>query len=200
MADPVSASQARKYSMTTRMFLQEWKDGGFDPVKQEARRKARRAALGPNVPKDILEPQRRSKNDGRFYVAPDTINGVAYVSAFITLEDNSDTSELEALGVQIQCKFDEGIITSDIPLDKISDVAALNSIKEISVARVLKPCTNHARMYTNVDDILTLSADALRAGVDNKYDGKNVINVKNEWLLNLALLQHIYKLVLNFKK
>ena len=175
MADPVSASQARKYSMTTRMFLQEWKDGGFDPVKQEARRKARRAALGPNVPKDILEPQRRSKNDGRFYVAPDTINGVAYVSAFITLEDNSDTSELEALGVQIQCKFDEGIITSDIPLDKISDVAALNSIKEISVARVLKPCTNHARMYTNVDDILTLSADALRAGVDNKYDGKNVL-------------------------
>ncbi len=170
-ANPVTDSQARKFSMTTRMFLKELDDGGFDPVKQEARRKARMKQHG------LLKPEtlRRSKNDGRFYAAPDTINGRAYVSAFITLEDNNDVSALEALGVQVQCKFNDGIITSEIPVDKINDVAAMSDVKRISVARILKPCTNHGRMYTNTDDILTLSADALRAGIDNKYDGKGVL-------------------------
>ena len=175
MAEPVTPSQAKKYSMTTRMFLQELKDGGFDPVKQETRRKARRAALGSNVPKDILEPQRRSKNDGRFYVAPDTINGVAYVLAFITLEDNRDTSELETLGVRVRCKFDEGIITSEIPVEKILDVAALSNVKRISVAQMMETCSNIARKHTNIDDILIHSEDALRAGIDKRYDGSGVL-------------------------
>ena len=165
--DPTS----KKFSMTTRLFLNELNDGGFDPMKQEARRKARIKQH------DLLKPEtlRRSKNDGRFYAAPDTINGRAYVSAFITLEDNNDVSALEALGVQVQCKFNDGIITSEIPVDKINGVAAMSDVKRISVSEVLKPCTNLARQLTNVDDILTISSSALRKGIDNKYDGKGVL-------------------------
>ena len=170
----VDDAQKHKLSMTTEMFINELNDGGFDPVKQAERRRARRALLGKEVFEEI-EPHRCSKNDGRFYAAPDTINGRAYVSAFITLEDNNDVSALEALGVKVQCKFEKGIITSEIPVDKLSEVAVLDDVSRISVARVLKPATNLSRKCTNVDDILTQSVDAIRAGIDNKYDGKGVL-------------------------
>ena len=170
----VDDAQKHKLSMTTRMFISELNDGGFDPVQQEARRRARRAKSGLPV---INEPvtKRRSKNDGRFYAAPDTINGRAYVSAFITLEDNNDVSALEALGVKVQCKFNKGIITSEIPVDKLQEVVALSNVTRVSVARVMQPATDLSRELTNVDDILTQSADALRAGIDNKYDGTGVL-------------------------
>lgn len=165
----VDDAQKHKLSMTTRMFINELNDGGFDPVKQAERRQARRASLGNVALKRI------DKNAGRFYAAPDTINGRAYVSAFITLEDNNDVSALEALGVKVQCKFKKGIITSEIPVNKITEVASLNSVKKISIARVMESCTDSARKLTHVEDILTQSANALRVGIDNKYDGSGVL-------------------------
>ena len=170
----VDDAQKHKLSMTTRMFINELNDGCFDPVKQAERRRARRALLGKDVLEKI-EPRRRSKNEGRFFAAPDTINGRAYVSAFITLEDNNDVSALEALGVKVQCKFKHGVITSEIPVDKLSEVAVLNDVKEISIARVMEPCTDLARKRTNVDDILTQSTNAISAGLNTKYDGTGVL-------------------------
>ena len=170
----VDDAQKHKLSMTTRMFINELNDGGFDPVKQAERRRARRALLGKDVLEKI-EPRRRSKNEGRFFAAPDTINGRAYVSAFITLEDNNDVSALEALGVKVQCKFKHGVITSEIPVDKLSEVVVLNDVKEISIARVMEPCTDLARKRTNVDDILTQSTNAISAGLNTKYDGTGVL-------------------------
>lgn len=167
----VDEAQKRKLSMTTRMFITELNDGGFDPVKQEIKRRTR--ASSGNILE--LSPHRRSKNEGRLYAAPDTINGRAFVSAFITLEDNSNVSALEALGVKVQCKFENGIITSEIPVDQLAAVAALSNVTRISVARILEPYTDLARKRTNVDDILTQSADALRVGINNKYDGKGVL-------------------------
>lgn len=165
---------SQKFSLTTRLFLEELKSGDFDPVKLEAKKRARKVETGLRK----LEPIQRirhSKNDGRFYAKPDTINGKAFVSAFIRLEDNNDVSALEALGVQVQCKFQKGLITSEIPVDKIADVAALDIVREISVAKIMQPSSNLARMRTNVDDVLTQTADALRAGLNMKYDGKGVL-------------------------
>lgn len=170
----VDDAQKHKLSMTTEMFINELNDGGFDPVKQAERHQARRASLG-NIALKELKDRGHGKNAGRLYVAPDTINGRAYVSAFITLEDNNDVSALEALGVKVQCKFDKGIITSEIPVDKIVEVAALNYVKKISVARLMEPSTDIARKRTNVDDVLTLSTNAFNAGLDMKYDGTGVL-------------------------
>ena len=170
----VDDAQKHKLSMTTRMFISELNDGGFDPVRQEARRRARRAKSGlPVISESVTK--HRSKNDGRFYAAPDTINGRAYVSAFITLEDNNDVSALEALGVKVRCKFNDGLITSDIPVEKISDVAALSCVKDISVAQIMEPTTNLARMRTNASDVLNLSDAALNASLNTKYDGTGVL-------------------------
>lgn len=168
----VDEAQKRKLSMMTRMFITELNDGGFDPVKQEIKRRTR--ASSGNILNE-LRPHRRSKNEGRLYAAPDTINGRAFVSAFITLKDNSNVSALEALGVKVQCKFENGIITSEIPVDQLATVAALSNVTRISVARILEPYTDLARKRTNVDDILTQSDAALSAGLNTKYDGTGVL-------------------------
>ena len=165
---------SQKFSLTTRLFLEELKSGDFDPVKLEAKKRARKIEAGLRK-LDPVQRIRHSKNDGRFYAKPDTINGKSFVSAFIRLEDNNDVDALEALGVQVRCKFKKGLITSEIPVDKIADVAALDIVREISVAKIMHPSSNLARMRTNVDDVLTQTADALRAGLNTKYDGKGVL-------------------------
>ncbi|MBR6187812.1 MAG: S8 family serine peptidase [Prevotella sp.] len=158
---------SRKLSLTTKMFLSELKDGGFDHAKQAERLKARRARGEQPV-------MRRSKNDGRIYAAPDTINGRAYISAFIRLDDSNNTSAIEALGVQVQCRFKNGLITANIPVDKLHEVASLNEVKELDVATLMKPCTDLARKRTNVDDILNTTF-TIREGIDEKIDGSGVL-------------------------
>ena len=170
----INEAVSQKFSLTTRLFLEELKSGDFDPVKLEAKKRARKVETGLRT-LDPVRPIRHSKNAGRFYAKPDTIDGRAFVSAFIQLEDNNDVSALETLGVQVQCKFQKGLITSEIPVDKIADVAALDIVREISVAELMQPCSDIARMRTNVDDILTQTADALRAGLNTKYDGRGVL-------------------------
>ena len=134
----VDDAQKHKLSMTTRMFISELNDGGFDPIQQRARRRARRAKSGlPVISESVTK--HRSKNEGRFYAAPDTINGRAYVSAFIRLDDSNNTSAIEALGVQVQCRFKNGLITSNIPVDKLNEIIELYDVKNIEVATVMKP-------------------------------------------------------------
>ena len=158
---------SRKLSLTTKMFLSELNDGGFDPAKQVERLKARRARGEQPV-------MRRSKNEGRIYAAPDTINGRAYISAFIRLDDSNNTSAIEALGVQVQCRFKNGLITANIPVDKLHEVVSLDEVKEIDVATLMKSCTDMARNLTNVDDILNTSF-TVRDGIDVKFDGSGVL-------------------------
>lgn len=164
-----------KLSMMTKMFIDELNRGGFDPVKQaESRRRIQALSRQHTLSEEIL-PVRKGKNDGRIYAAPDTINGRAYVSAFITLDDNNDVSVLESLGVKVQCRFENGVITSMIPVDRLGDVSALSNVRRISVAQVMHPTTDKARELTNVDDVITKSSDAVAVGIDTPYDGKGVL-------------------------
>lgn len=164
-----------KLSMMTKMFIDELNRGGFDPVKQaESRSRALALSRRQSLSEEVL-PVRKGKNNGRIYAAPDTINGRAYVSAFITLDDNNDVSALESMGVKVQCRFDKGIITSMIPVDRLSDVAALSNVRRISVARVMQLTTNKARELTNVDDVITKSSNAVTVGLNTPYDGKGVL-------------------------
>ena len=112
---------------------------------------------------------------GRLIVSPTKINGKSYISAFINVADESVFAQLEKLGVEIQCKFDKGLITTNIPVDKINDVAALDGVIKIDVATYMKPTTDLTRQATNVDDVLTLSQDARNAGLLQTYDGTGVI-------------------------
>ena len=159
---------SRKLSITTQMFLQEMKG----ELTMDGPSRVRKAPSQMTAEEKELD--RMHKYD-RVIAKPDTIGGKVYISAFIRLDDNTDVSELEALGVEVQCKFDKGLVTANIPVDKINDVAGIACVKRVSVARRMRPFTNKARQATNVDDVLTQSTDAIAAGLQNKYDGTGVV-------------------------
>lgn len=157
-----------KLSLTTKMFLNELKNGGFAPAKQAARRQVQRA----RGEKPIMQ---RGMIENRRFALPDTIDGRAYISAFIRLDDSNNTSALEALGVQVQCSFPNGLITSNIPVDKLYDVLNLENVKDISVASVMQSQTYESRKLTKDYDVLTLSNQAKALGLKTAYTGKGVL-------------------------
>ena len=112
----------------------------------------------------------------RLVASPDTIDGQAYISAFIYLNNIDDLDALKALGVEVQSLFKKsGLLTALIPVDRVLDVAEIENVKCIDVAQLMTPATDQARQQTHVDDVLTYSADALRQGLDTAYDGSGVV-------------------------
>lgn len=159
---------SKKLSVTTQLFLDELKgEISFERNTQNEKK------LGLK-PVD-MELRRKGKHYGRMIASPDTIDGKVFISAFIRLEDDSQLSELEALGVQVQCSFDNGLITANIPVDKINEVAGISNVKRVNVASRMTPSTYKAREATHVDDLLTLSNDAISSGLTKKYDGTGVV-------------------------
>ena len=157
-----------KLSATTQMFLDEISGNGD---VEHGTKAPRRLGLKPV---DGMW-KGRGKHAGRLYAAPDTLDGRAYIAAYLRLGDAASRSEVEALGVVLQEEFDNGLFTSLIPVDKLNDVAAVGNVKRVNVSPLKRPLTYKARQATNVDDALTLSADAIAAGLRNKYDGTGVI-------------------------
>ena len=159
---------SKKLSVTTQLFLDELKgEISFERNTQNEKK------LGLK-PVDMDLRWNRKHRD-RMIATPDTIDGEVFISAFIRLEDDSQLSELEALGVQVQCSFDNGLITANIPIDKINEVAAISNVQRVNVASLMTPATYKAREATHVDDLLTLSNDAISSGLTNKYDGTGVV-------------------------
>ena len=157
-----------KLSVTTQMFLQELNG---DLTFERDTKAEKQLGLIP-IDDSWL---RKTRNGGRLYAAPDTIDGKAYIAAYLRLHDASAVSEVEALGVILQSKFNNGLYTSLIPVEKINDVAAVSNVKRINVSPLRKLMTKKARQATNVDDLLTVSADAVNEGISTKYDGTGVV-------------------------
>ena len=111
----------------------------------------------------------------RAYAAPDTIDGKAYVSSFLRVHDDARVAELQSLGVKIQSRFRNGLMTVLIPLDRIEDVASLNNVKRINVSSVAEPESDGALEAIHADDVLKLTNSALEAGLTKKYDGRGIL-------------------------
>ena len=154
-----------KMSITTQMFLDEM--AGRLTFDEEA----------PTLPSKFTSPgARQLPAPYRPIATPDTIDGKVYISAIVRVNNiGNDVNALEELGVIIQCKFDKGIVTTLIPVDKIDEVSALEGVKRIEVASVMRSLTDRSRTASNVDDVLTLSQDARNAGLLQVYDGTGVI-------------------------
>ncbi len=159
------AQDYSKMSISTQMFLDRI-NGKIDT--DDGPQRARAHQLGLHTVGD-------QKYDS--YVAgPDTINGRVYMSAFVRLSDKFGVSDLESLGVEIQETFLDGkLVTALIPIDKIDAVTELSKVTKVKAATMMRPSTNAAREKTNVDDVLTNSADAQSAGLSTAYDGSGVV-------------------------
>lgn len=162
------AQNEEKLSVTTQMFLKELNGEISFERETQAEKK-----LGL-IPVDVTW-QRKNRHANRLYALPDTIDGKAYIAAYLRLADAAGVSEVEAQGVIIQEKFSNGLYTSLIPVDKINEIAGISKVKRINVSPLKKLMTNVARQKTNTDDILTLSTDAIAEGLTKKYDGTGVL-------------------------
>ena len=158
----------KKLSVTTQMFLHELAgDITFGRDTDKERRMRLRA-----VDADL---RKMSRDYDRLYATPDTINGQVFIAAYIRLYNNSNTSELEALGVEVQSKFGNELITANIPVDKIQEVAALSCVKHINVSPLRKPTTFKARQQTQAYDVLLNTSTAQTEGLTKAYDGTGVL-------------------------
>lgn len=125
-------------------------------------------------PKKLTRPPLlRTQPVERLIAKPERINGVEMVSAFIHI-DPKNTTMIERMGVVIQERFNE-FVTALIPVDKIEDIAAVDAVKEVNVARMVQRKTNMARYYTNTDDVLNFSSDAIAVGLPQAFRGSGVV-------------------------
>ncbi len=160
------AQDYSKMSISTQMFLDRI-NGKIDTDDGPQRARARQ--LG-------LHPVNENAKFDQFVADPDTINGKVYMSAFVRIDDASAISELEALGVIVQEQFLDGkLVTTLIPIDKIEAVSSIAKVNRVNAATMMRTSTNTARQKTNVDDVLTYSADAQSAGLPSAFDGSGVV-------------------------
>ena len=152
-----------KMSISTQMFLDQIENKADFTPQVDLSKKA-----GPHTVAEGTEVERPFCN-------PDTINGKVYMSAFVRVSSDVVISQLEAMGVEIQSKFEGGLMTALIPIEEIENVAALVGVTRINAAMPMNKMTKVARTATNADDVLTQSADAVAAGLTKKFDGSGVI-------------------------
>ena len=163
------ADNIDKLSISTQIFL--GKLNGTIQVDDESLRSAKAIGLKP-----VAGTFEAAEKEGQFVADPVVLDGQTYMSAFLRVEDESVVSELESLGVMIECRFLEGkLFTALIPVDKIEKVATIAKVKRVNAAKLMRSSTYVARQKTNVDDILTYSADAQSAGLPNGFDGSGVV-------------------------
>lgn len=153
-----------KLSITTQMFLDEMAGGlSYEGLGKDHYINGKKLEWSGRPPQ-------------RLFAAPDTIDGKAYISAFIHLEDIAKTDELKALGVEVMSVFKESNrLTALIPVDRVMDVAVLDNVRRVNVAELMTPSTNTARRITHASDVLTNSAAAIRQGLAQGYDGTGVL-------------------------
>ncbi len=153
-----------KLSISTQMFLDEM---------------AGKITFGPDLQKGTKAPDLRLVEGNKPYkrpiASPDTIDDIVYISGTIRVTGDNQIAALENLGVKVMCKFDNGLLTANIPVQMIEKIASLDGVLRINVAELMEEETDLARQATNVDDVLTFSQDAALAGLKEKYDGSGVI-------------------------
>ena len=153
-----------KLSITTQMFLDEMAGRlSYEGLGKD------HYINGKKMEWSGLPPQ-------RLFAAPDTIDGKAYISAFIRLVDAANVDEIKALGVKVMSVSKEsGRLTALIPVDRVMDVAELDNVQRVNVAELMTPSTDVARQITHAGDVLIHSVAADRQGLAQGYDGSGVL-------------------------
>ena len=127
----------------------------------------------PGPPAFSRPPMLRQQPVDRYIAAAERVGGIEMVGAFIHIDPNR-TSKLENMGVIVQERF-KTFVVAMIPVDKLERVAELSEVSMVNVASKVQLRTNQARYYTNTDDVLNYSNDAILAGLPQAFKGTGVV-------------------------
>lgn len=98
------------------------------------------------------------------------IDGVEYADAFIGFTGTAPETMLKALGVRVNCVFDD-FLTAYIPVDKLERVSNLPGVTDVQMSRLLELCTDSTLSKTHALQVLN-GADY---GLPQAYDGSGII-------------------------
>ena len=155
----VGQEHREKLSITTQMFLDEMA-GDISFAENADLRSGSRGTLP--------EPARR-------YASPEVIDDKAYIPSFVWVDGEDDIALLEREGVIVEERFDAGLLTTLIPIDRIEEIAGIPGVKRIEVSSVMQLATDEARKTTRVGDVLGYTEAAVAANLPKGYDGSGVI-------------------------
>ena len=169
----VALAQGGKLSADMRLILAD-REGkiSLNEAQQEMQRLQKNFRLQQTMLPMSEQSQMADESDLPIAM-PFVKDSVKMSQCWIVLNDDNVAS-LEALGVQILARF-EGKVTANVPVNKLEKVAELSNVVKVSAARKLKKNTYRTRVLTNVDDVLTYSADAQTAGLLQAYNGTGVV-------------------------
>ena len=157
-----SWAQSDKFTWTTRYFLEEQRRLS----EQSAEAQQAPARGGRNTVTEQPE---------RVVAEPDTINGIAYISCFIHLQNPADLSAVQAMGVRVESTFDGlDFITARVPVAQLEALTEVENVTLISVGQLMQQMTDVAREQTGTDYLLNASA-AQERGLNAAYDGTGVV-------------------------
>ena len=91
------------------------------------------------------------------------------IDAFISLSD-ADCQPLKDLGVKVNARFGD-MVTAQVPLSMISEVAALPMVRQIAVSEQGEANTDVTIPTTDV----AIAADGTHYGLPTDYTGKGVV-------------------------
>lgn len=157
-----SAQQRSKLSAGTRLVLSELQE----------RQAVNTRTVKANGKKQTLLPS-ITKTSGSF-AAPFVKNGKTMISCWIKLSDTNFSSLKSISGVEVIEEIKD-IAVCNVAIDALDKVTALNNVVQVNIDNVMESQSYDARYNTNVDDILTYSADAVAAGLEQAYDGTGVV-------------------------
>ena len=167
---PAVAQKATKISPSTRLVLRD-RDGKMSLETPQGLTRDKQMTFNPDG--SITTQEAFGGGQELPFAKPKMVDGLNMVQCWIDMTDQN-YSRLESLGVKIQSKFD-GKVTANVPVVAIEQVASLSNVAKVSVAKRVKEKTYRSRVLTNVDDVLTLSADAQAAGLLQAYNGSGVV-------------------------
>ena len=157
-----SAQQRSKLSAGTRLVLSELQE----------RQAVNTRTVKANGKKQTLLPSITSTAGS--FAKPFVKNGKTTISCWIKLSDTNFGALTSISGVEVIEEIKD-IAVCNVAIDALDKVTALNNVVQVNIDNVMESQSYDARYNTNVDDILTHSADAVAAGLEQAYDGTGVV-------------------------
>ena len=107
--------------------------------------------------------------DKKMFSKTKAVNGVETMDCFILLNGKS-TAQLKALGVTITGDFDD-VVTALVPINKVEQVARLESVNQIAIAPVAQKYTDQAKNVTKAYQAWNGTSN----GLPQNYRGTGVV-------------------------
>ena len=140
----VCAMAQNEITNTTKAYLDRWLNAGAENAQYSIS-----AASGRSRSADIVA--RRGSNRQR-QLTPHIVNGESRVATFVTIDNENARALLEAQGFDITASYGN-VLTVDAPLTRLAQIAEIEGVTRVSVARNMRLKSDLQRSTANVDQV-----------------------------------------------